>query len=174
MDLQSVATGLIVGVVVAIVTFRLSVSLERERWQREDRIRVEDLERQAIERWSNERRELFGRMLRLADDLRRGARDAYGREDIDKGWDDAWDNSYQVAMEIMLIDPPLGALAEALSTTATNHLVEAAKWSQGAAADAEPPDLHEREAELEHGYETFLAAAQANLRGPRDDVRPTS
>lgn len=55
------AFGLLVGVVVARLGFQYAEKSEGRRQHRDDRIRLEDLEREERRRWASERRELYAR-----------------------------------------------------------------------------------------------------------------
>jgi hypothetical protein len=169
-DLQSVITGLVVGLGVSVATFLLTRRLERDRWDREDRIRREDLDRQATERWANERREMFGRLIRTTESLREEARYQYGMRASGPGdWLGAWREGYQVAVEIALVVPELGDLASAMHVAATLHVIDARRWNGRADPDSVPPSLKEREKPIDDASELFTKAAQDNLRTVRHD-----
>lgn len=76
-----VLAGALVGALVAIAGFRVTNSIEERRAIRETAARKEAWDREDRRRWSSERRELYGRMLRGADDIHKAARDLLFRRE---------------------------------------------------------------------------------------------
>ena len=171
MDLAPIVTGVVTGAVVAFVTFRLQRGLERERWDREDKLRREELDRLARERWIDDKRKLFARFLRLVEGMREASRDFYeGEPPLD--WYKGAEEAYNLTVEIALIEPTLEKPADAAYETALKLAAEASNWrhdlkEEGKEGAVEPPDGEGREKTLNKAVESFMAAAQSRLRPAR-------
>lgn len=171
MDLTPIVTGLVTGLAVAYLAFWLQRGLERERWAREDRLRREELDRQAAARWLGEKRQLFARFLRLTEALREVSRRRYDGRDPGR-WEKPWDEAYHATVEIGLIEPDLEDTADRLYEEATKLATAAADWADKnlddyGRGDAEPPTLDGREEALNEAVGAFMTAASSRLRPER-------
>jgi len=117
----------VAGALIAYIGFRFTKGIEERRAVREATARREAWDREDRRRWSAERRELYGRMLRSAETLRDGCRDIVLRSTRpDLGIDDPGDavreagsELYGLFAEISLVAPPdVGSAAEELHNAA--------------------------------------------------------
>lgn len=162
MDITPIITGLVTGVGVSVVAFILGRRLERERWDRDDRIRREDLERQRADRWLDVRRELFARFLAGVEEIREMGRQAYLGELDELG--PAWIDAYNLTVEIALIEPELEVACDRVYEAACLITSDARIWDAEHQDDAEdPPALEARETPLNDAIVAFMDAARARL-----------
>lgn len=177
MDFAPIITGLVTGIGVAYLTFWLHRGVERERWDREDRLRREELDRQAAVRWLDEKRRLFAKLLRLVEDLREISRRRY--DGVNPGhWEKPWDEAYNLTAEIGLIEPDMEDVADRVYAEATALASAASKWASEnlddyGRGDAEQPGLEGREEALNDAISAFMKAAAARLRPERLHDRAT-
>lgn len=118
----------VAGALIALIGFRFSKGIEERRAIREAAARREAWDREDRRRWSSERRELYGRMLRNAERLRDAARDMLLRRtspelgilDPSDAISEASAELYGLFAEISLVAPAeVGSAAEALHDAAS-------------------------------------------------------
>lgn len=154
--------GVGTGISVAVLTFALGRRLERQRWERDDRIRREDLERQQAERWLDLRRDLLARLLAQVEDIRETGREVLDREP--KAAEPAWSTAYNLSVEIALIEPTLEDACDRVYDSACD-LVHAASRCllEHMDDDVEPLSLDDREKPLNDAIDAFMVVASDRL-----------
>lgn len=123
-----VIAPIVAGALIAVIGFHFTKGIEERRAALEATARREAWDREDRRRWSAERRELYGRMLRSAETLRQGCRDIVLRSTHPElGVDDPGDavseagvQLYGLFAEISLVAPPdVGSAVEALHNAAS-------------------------------------------------------
>jgi hypothetical protein len=165
-----VTGGFATGVVVAAIGFRANRQLEERRTRREDNLRyeerqrldaeqLEERERRNRDRWASERRELYGRCIRSANELVTASRLLYQGKETDWPWHQSDIDCQQAALEIQLVNEKLGKLADALYFEASELAVRARDQPIGDDVPAE----EERERPAQAAAAKFIKAARKDL-----------
>ena len=138
--------------------------LERERWDREDRIRRDELDQARRERWLAEKREVVARVIRNGD---HGTALAVGmRIDYTAPLREATDaiaEMNQARAEIKILAPDLADAAFAFYTAATELVLYITTQIHEQNLKPDPDEVDRLSKNYWQAQQAFVAAAQADL-----------